>query len=90
MLNLMPIPHVLQMNEVILGPTMVVGTCSPVDRMYVTPIAILFMAENHSKTNSIGLQYQSQCCCEQEEPSQTCPSPSFPLHPAHNHQTLNF
>ena len=39
---------------------MVAGTCSPVDRMYVTPkpsIATLFMAGNHSKTDSNGLQY---------------------------------
>ena len=54
---------------------MVAGACSPVDRMYVTPkpaIATLFiMAGNHSKTDSIGLQYQSECCCQQEEPSQT-------------------
>ena len=53
---------------------MVAGTCSPVEQMYVTPkpaIATLFMAENHNKTDSIGLQYQSECCCEQEEPSQT-------------------
>ena len=40
---------------------MVAGTCSPVDLMYVTPkpaIATLFMVRNHSKTDSIGLQYQ--------------------------------
>ena len=53
---------------------MVAGTCSPVDQMYVAPkpaIATLFMAGNHNKTESIQLQYQSECCCEQEEPSQT-------------------
>ena len=49
---------------------MVAGACSPVDRMCVTPkpaIATLFMAGHHSKTDSIGLQYQSECCCEQED-----------------------
>ena len=53
---------------------MVAGACSQVDRMYVTPkpaIATFFMAKNHSKTITIGLRYQSECCCEQEEPSQT-------------------
>ena len=35
------------------------GTCSPVDQMYITAlraIATLNMAENHIKTDSIGLQ----------------------------------
>ena len=53
---------------------MVAGACSLVDRMYVTPrqaIATFFMAKNNSKAITIGLQYQSECCCEQEEPSQT-------------------
>ena len=53
---------------------MVAGECSPVDRMYLTPkpaIATLFMAGNHKKTDSIGLQYQLECYYEQEEPSQT-------------------
>ena len=77
MLKLMPIPHVLQMNEVIStleGPMMVAGACSPVDWMYVKAkpaMATFFRAKNHSKTVTIGLQYQSECCCEQEEPSQT-------------------
>ena len=42
---------------------MVAGACSPVDRIYVTPkpaIATFFMAKNHSKTITIGLQYQSE------------------------------
>ena len=40
---------------------MVAGTCSPVDQMYVTPKpANLFMAGNHNKIDSIGLQYQSE------------------------------
>ena len=53
---------------------MVASACSPVDRMYVTPkpsIATFFMAKNHSKKITIGLHYQLECCCEQEEPSQT-------------------
>ena len=53
---------------------MVVGAWSPVDWMCMTRkpvIATLFMDGNHSKTDSIGLQYQSECCCEQKEPSQT-------------------
>ena len=51
---------------------MVAGAWSPVDRMYVTPKPATFIvAKNHSKTVTIGLQYQSECCCEQEEPSQT-------------------
>ena len=29
----------------------------------------------HSKTDSMGFQYQSECCCEQEEPSQIHPAP---------------
>ena len=42
---------------------MVAGVCSPVDWMYVTPkpaIATFFMAKNHSKPTTIGLQYQSR------------------------------
>ena len=31
----------------------------------------ILMAGNHRKRDSIGLQYQSECCCEEEEPSQT-------------------
>ena len=53
---------------------MVLGACSPVDWMYVTPKpakATFLMVKNHSKPITIGLQYQSECCCEQEEPSQT-------------------
>ena len=49
------------------------GACSPVDRMYVTakPGAMtLVMAENHTKTKSSGVQYQAECCYEQEDSSQ--------------------
>ena len=50
------------------------GACSPVDRMYVTAkpgVTTLDMAENHTKTNSIGLQYQAEYCYEREDSSQT-------------------
>ena len=46
------------------------GTCSLADRMYVTAmpaIATLTMAENHIKTDSIGLQLQAECWYEQEK-----------------------
>ena len=73
-------------------PTPLLGqACACAREGYVTPkpaIATLFMAGNHSKTDSIGLQYQSECRCEQEEPSQTGPSPSFPLQSAHNHAVV--
>ena len=64
MLKVMPIPRVLRMKSspCVEGPTLVAVTCSPVDWMYVTrkpAIATLFMIGNHSKTDSIGLQYQS-------------------------------
>ena len=76
MLKLMPIPHVLQMNEVISTRrrTNDGGRCMLTSGSDVTPkpaIATFFMAQNHSKTITIGLQYHSECCCEQEEPSQT-------------------
>ena len=51
----------------------VAGTCSPVDRMYVTAkprVTTLVMAENHTKTKSSGGQYQAECCYEQEDSSQ--------------------
>ena len=46
------------------------GTCSSVDRMNVTAmprIATSAMAENHIKTDSIGLQLQVERWYEQEE-----------------------
>ena len=51
----------------------VVGACSPVDRMYVTAklgVKTLVTAENHTKTKSSGVQYQAECCYEQEDSSQ--------------------
>ena len=51
----------------------VAGTCSPVDQMYVTAklgVTTSVMAENHTKTKSSGVQYQAECCCEQEDSSQ--------------------
>ena len=51
----------------------VAGACSPVDRMYVRPklgVTTLVMAENHTKTKSSGVQYQADCCYEQEDSSQ--------------------
>ena len=62
MLNLMPIPHVLHMKEIIPTSRNVAGTCSPVDRMYVTAmpaIATSAMATSHIKTNSIGDQWSA-------------------------------
>ena len=47
----------------------VAGACSPVDRTYVTAkpgVNTLVMAENHTKTKSSGVQYQAECCYEQE------------------------
>ena len=54
-------------------PIIVAGACSPVDRMYVTAmpgVTTLVMAENHTKTKSSGVQYQAECCYEQEDSSQ--------------------
>ena len=62
MLNILPIPHVLQMDAVV---PMTKGTKKfgrhmfPVLRGYVTAmpgITLLAMAENHIRTNSMGLQ----------------------------------
>ena len=72
---------------------MVDGACSSVDRMNVTPkpaITTFFITKNQSKTFTIGLQYQSESCCEQEEPSQTSPSPSFLIQSVHNHERMKF
>ena len=46
------------------------GTCSPVDWVYRTAmpgIATLTVAENHIKTDSIGLQLQAECWYQQED-----------------------
>ena len=34
-------------------------------------VTTLVMTENHIKTNSSGVQYQAECCYEQEDSSQT-------------------
>ena len=50
----------------------VAGACSPVDLTYVTAkpgVMTLVMAENHTKTKSSGVQYQAECCYEQEDSS---------------------
>jgi hypothetical protein len=75
------------------GPKILAGTCSPLDRMYVTPMptmATLTMAENHIKTDSIGLQLQVECWYEQEELPQEGSSPLFPLQSQHNRVILPF
>ena len=52
-------------------PSAVVASSqSPVDRMYVAAkpgVMTLVMAENHTKTKSSGVQYQAECCYEQED-----------------------
>ena len=51
----------------------VAGACSLVDWTYVTAkpgLTTLVMAENHTKTKSSGMQYQAECCHEQEDSSQ--------------------
>ena len=45
----------------------VAGACSPVDRMSKLGVTTLVMAENHTKTKSSGVQYQAECCYEQED-----------------------
>ena len=79
MLKLMPIPHVLQMNEIFpmsrttdnSGRRMITSGLNV--WMYVTAkpgVMTLVMAENHTKTKSSGVQYQAECCYLQEDPSQ--------------------
>ena len=61
-------------------PIIVVGTCSPVDRIYVAAmpaIATSAMAENHIKTDSIGGQLQAECGYEQEGLPKAWSSPPF-------------
>ena len=77
MLNILPIPHVLQMDVVVpmtKGTKNLADTCSPVLRGYVTAmpgITLLAMAENHIRTSSMGFQCVVQCCYQQNAPSQT-------------------
>ena len=71
MLNLIPVPHVLRMKETIstnrrtnnCGGQMLMG-------MYITAMAAIAtsaMAENHIRTNSIGLQLQAEFWYAQQE-----------------------
>ena len=53
-------------------------------------MATLTMAENHIKTDSIGLQLQVECWYEQEELPQEGSSPLFPLQSQHNRVILPF
>ena len=48
-------------------------------------IAMLAMADNHIKTNSMGLQCVVQCCHEQNAQSQTLMNSPFPLQVCHKH-----
>ena len=51
----------------------VAGACSLVDGTYVTAklgVTTLVMAQNHTKTKSSGVQYQAECCYEQDHSSQ--------------------
>ena len=51
----------------------VAGACSLMDRMYMTAkpgVTTLVMAENQTKTKSSGVQYQAECCYEQQGSSQ--------------------
>ena len=53
-------------------------------------MATLTMAENHIKTDSIGLQLQVECWYEQEGLPQEGSSPLFPLQSQHNRVILPF
>ena len=76
MLNLMPIPHVLQMNEVFptsrttddSGRRMLTG--GPGVRDSQARGNNIVVAENHTQTKSSGVQCQVECCYEQEDSSQ--------------------
>ena len=75
MLNLMPIPRVLQIFPTSRmtddsGRRMVTGGPDVCDSQATPGVTTLVMAENHSKTKSSGVQYQAECCYEQEESSQ--------------------
>ena len=75
MLNLMPTPHVLQMNEIF--PT--IRSTDDSGRRMITGGRDVrgsqvggndISAKNHTKTKSTGVQYQAECCYEQEDSSQ--------------------
>ena len=46
-------------------------------------VTTLVRAENHIKTNSSGLQYQAQCCYEQEDSSLKHDTAPFSLYHWH-------
>ena len=70
------------------------GKCSPVDWIFIITampvVATSAMAENHIKTNSIGLQLQVEYWYEQEGRPQGCSAPPFALPSEHNRITLHF
>ena len=93
MLKLMPIPQVLHVKHTIpttRRPTIVAGTCSPVDQRYITAtpgVATSAMTENQTKIDIIGLHLQVECWYEQELPEACSP---FPLQSKHNPVTSHF
>ena len=94
-LNLLPILHVLQMDVVVpmtRGTKNIADTCSPVLRTYMPAmpgIILLAMAENHIRTDSMGLQCVVQCCYEHNALSQTRLSPPFPVQMLYKHPILH-
>ena len=52
-------------------------------------ITLLAMTENHIRTSSMGFQCVVQCCYEQNAPSQTWMSPSFPVQTLYRHPILH-
>ena len=64
MLKLMPFPHVLHVKETISTSRRTNDCCR---HMFT-------VTENHTKTDSIGLQPQVECWYEQEELPETCSS----------------
>ena len=50
---------------------------------------LLALAENHIRTSSMGFQWVVQCCYEQNAPSQTLMSPSFPVQTLYRHPILH-
>ena len=73
MLNLMPVPHVLHVKEITPTSRRTNNcgghnfTCGPDVRHSHASTATSAMAENHIKTNSIGLQPQAEFWNEHEE-----------------------
>ena len=80
MLKLMPFPHVLDGKETI-----------PTSRRTNNCGRHMFtVAENHTKTDSIGLQPQVECWYEQEKLPEACSSSPFPLQSKHHPVTSHF